>query len=161
MIQAIVWALVPTSGAGMSESGPMMPSSSVANRRVRASSSFALIARRVAGDAALGAAERDVDERALPGHPHGQRADVVEVGRRVEAQAALGRAARDVVLDAVALEDLGRAVVELDREVDGVLALRDAQHGAEAGVEGEVVGGGVELRSARRRARPRQRSVAA
>ena len=25
MIQAIVWALVPTSGAGMSESGPMMP----------------------------------------------------------------------------------------------------------------------------------------
>ena len=43
MIQAIVCALVPTSGAGMSESGPMMPSSSVANRRVSASSSFELI----------------------------------------------------------------------------------------------------------------------
>ena len=44
MIQAIVWALVPTSGAGMSESGPMIPSSSVAKRRVSASSSFVLIA---------------------------------------------------------------------------------------------------------------------
>jgi hypothetical protein len=43
MIQAIVWALVPTSGAGMSESGPMMPSSSVAKRRVSASSSVELI----------------------------------------------------------------------------------------------------------------------
>ena len=103
MIQAIVWALVPTSGAGMSESGPMMPSSSVANRRVSASSSFGLIARGSHGDAALRAAERHVDERALPGHPHGQRADVVEVGARVEAQAALGRTAGDVVLDAVAL----------------------------------------------------------
>ena len=45
MIQAIIWALVPTSGAGMSESGPMIPSSSVANRRVSASSSFGLISR--------------------------------------------------------------------------------------------------------------------
>ena len=102
MIQAIVWALVPTSGAGMSESGPMIPSSSVANRRVSASSSFELIERRIAGHAALRAAERDVDEGALPGHPHRQRADVVEVGLRVVSQAALGRSARDVVLDAVA-----------------------------------------------------------
>ncbi len=40
MIQAIVWAFVLTSGAGMSFSGPMMIEISVANRRVRPSSSF-------------------------------------------------------------------------------------------------------------------------
>ena len=39
MIQAMVWALVFTSGAGMSRSGPMRTSISVANRRVRLSSS--------------------------------------------------------------------------------------------------------------------------
>ena len=102
MIQAMVWAFVPTSGAGMSRSGPMMPSSSVAKRRVsaRALARSACVGSQV--DAALGAAERDVDQGALPGHPHRQRPDFVEVGRRVVAQAALGRAARDVVLDAVA-----------------------------------------------------------
>ena len=44
MIQAITWALVPTSGAGMSESGPITGSISVAKRRVRPSSSLPLIA---------------------------------------------------------------------------------------------------------------------
>ena len=39
MIQAIVWALVLTSGAGMSRSGPISTSISVAKRRVRFSSS--------------------------------------------------------------------------------------------------------------------------
>ena len=45
MIQAIVWALVPTSGAGMSESGPISTLSSVAKRRVSASVSRRLMAR--------------------------------------------------------------------------------------------------------------------
>ena len=45
MNQAMTWALVPTSGAGMSRSGPTIGSSSVAKRRVTASSSLALIAR--------------------------------------------------------------------------------------------------------------------
>ena len=45
MIQAMVWAFVPTSGAGMSESGPIIPSSSVAKRRVSASCSRGLISR--------------------------------------------------------------------------------------------------------------------
>jgi hypothetical protein len=49
------------------------------------------------------------------------------------------------VLDAVALEDLDRAVVALDREVDGPLALGDAQHGAQPRVEGKMVGGRIEL----------------
>jgi hypothetical protein len=39
MIQAMVWAFVLTSGAGMSRSGPMSGLISVANRRVRPSSS--------------------------------------------------------------------------------------------------------------------------
>ena len=64
---------------------------------------------------------------------------------RVVAEAALGRAAGDVVLDAVAREDADRAVVELDREVDRELALRDAQDLAQLLVEVEVIGGGVEL----------------
>ncbi len=56
-------------------------------------------------DAALGAAKRDVDDRALPGHPHRQRLDFVEGDVGVVADAALGRAAVDVVLDPVAGED--------------------------------------------------------
>jgi hypothetical protein len=45
MNQAMTWALVPTSGAGMSRSGPTSGSSSVAKRRVTASSSLTLIER--------------------------------------------------------------------------------------------------------------------
>ena len=50
----------------------------------------------IADDAALGAAEGNVDDGALPGHPTGQGAHFVErdVGR--VANAALGRAAGDV-----------------------------------------------------------------
>ena len=64
----------------------------------------------------------------------------------MEPQPALRRPARHVVLDAVALEDLHRAVVPLDREMDRELALRNAQHRTEAGLELDVVGRGVELR---------------
>ena len=61
------------------------------------------------------------------------------------ADAALGRAATQVVLDAVAGEDLDRAVVHLHGEVDGQLAARLAEDAAEAGVEVEPLGGQVEL----------------
>ena len=59
----------------------------------------------IANDAALGAAEGDVDDRALPGHPARQGANFVErhIGRI--AHAAFGRAAGDGVLHAVAGED--------------------------------------------------------
>ena len=40
IIQAMIWALVLTSGAGMSFSGPTRTSISVKKRRVRPSSSF-------------------------------------------------------------------------------------------------------------------------
>ena len=76
---------------------------------------------RIADDAALAAAEGNVDHGALPRHPGGQRAHFVErhIGR--EADAALGRTARDRVLHAIAGEDFDAAIVELDRDVDGDL----------------------------------------
>ena len=86
----------------------------------------------VADHAALGAAEGDVDHGALPGHPHGQGAHLVQGDVGVVADAALGRAAADVVLHAVAGEDLHRAVVHAHREVDGELALGLAQNLAHA-----------------------------
>ena len=60
---------------------------------------------RVADDAALGAAEGEVHQRALPRHPHRERLHLVERDAGVVADAALRRAARDVVRDAPAGED--------------------------------------------------------
>ena len=145
IIQAMTWALVLTSGAGMSFSGPMRTSISVEKRRVRR---LELLHRQLLGvddDAALAAAVRDADDRALPGHPHRQGLDLVEADVLVVADAALGRAAAEVVLDAVAGEDLDRAVVHLHGEVDGQLAARLAEDAAQAGVEVEPLGGQVEL----------------
>ena len=145
MIQAMIWAFVLTSGAGMSVSGPMRTAISVENRRVRPSSSFWRELLRVDDDAALAAAVRDADDRALPGHPHREGLDLVEGDVLVVADAALGRAAAEVVLDAVAGEHLDRAVVHVDREVDGQLAARLAQDPAQPWVEVEALGGQVEL----------------
>ena len=59
----------------------------------------------VADDAALGSAEGDVDDGALPGHPAGEGADFVEGDVGGVADAALGGAACDGVLDTIAGED--------------------------------------------------------
>ena len=145
MIQAIVWALVLTSGAGMSRSGPIRTSISVAKRRRQV---LELTARQLLGvddHAALAAAEGDAHDGALPGHPHREGLDLVDADVLVVADAALGRAATQVVLDAVALEDLDDAVVHLDREVDVQLAPGLTQDLAQAGVEVELLGGDVEL----------------
>ena len=82
---------------------------------------------RVADDAALRAAERQVHQRALPGHPHRERLDLVERDGRVVADAALRRAAGDVVRDAPAGEDAHGAVVHRgrDRDLDRLLALAE------------------------------------
>ena len=119
-------------------------------RREAAGHALELAARellRIADDAALGAAERDVHQRALPGHPHRERLDLVERDVRVVADAALGRAARDVVGDAVALEGLDRAVVHRhrDRDDDGLLALLQDVH--QALVDLEDVGHAAQLRA--------------
>ena len=70
----------------------------------------------VADDAALGAAEGNVDDSALPGHPAGQGAHFVEgdVGR--VADAAFGRAAGDGVLNAEAGEHFDATIVHGRRE---------------------------------------------
>ena len=134
MIQAMICALVPTSGAGMSLSGPIR----IADLRREAPGQPLELARATASwdrtmTPPLAPPKGMSDDGALPGHPHGQGLDLVERHVRVVADAALGRAAAQVVLDAVAGEDLDAAVVHLDREVDGQLALGLAQDLAQAG----------------------------
>ena len=82
MIQAIVCSSVPMSGAITSMRGPMMVSTSSVKRRVSRSFSPRERCGRVAGDAALGPAERQVHDAALPRHPHGQGRDLAEIDVR-------------------------------------------------------------------------------
>jgi len=96
-------------------------------------------------DAALAAAVRDPDDRALPGHPHGEGLDLVDADVLVIADAALGRATTEVVLDAVAGEDADRPVVHLDREGHGECPARLAQDLADARVQLQMFGREVEL----------------
>ena len=105
IIHAIVWLLVPTSGAGMSYSGPMFSPSACVKRRVMRWSSSRETWVRVELDAALAAAERDAHERALPRHHRGERLHVVERDGLVVAHAALEGPEQVVVLDAIALEE--------------------------------------------------------
>src|SRR5678816_613728 len=90
-------------------------------------------------------AERDADRRAFPGHPAGQRLDLVERHGGVEADAALGRPARDAVLDAVAFEDLVAAIIHTRGNRDDELALRTDQDFAKPRLELQVLRRGVEL----------------
>ena len=101
--------------------------------------------RRVADDAALAAAERDVRHGALPRHPGGQRRHFVERDAGVIADAALRRPERDVVLNAVAGEDFDLAVVHLDRTGDRDLSLRVGEDFPDAGLEVEDARRSVEL----------------
>src|SRR5262249_37503783 len=100
---------------------------------------------RVADDAALGAAEWDPHERALPGHPHRQCLHLVEGDVGVVADTALRRPARDVVGDAIPLEGLRRPVVHPDwnGNLDRLLAL--AEYGDEVRIDGEGGADAAEL----------------
>ena len=96
-------------------------------RRIAAGQLLELVARELLGvtrDPALRAAERDVHQRALPRHPHGERLDLVERDVGVVPDPALRRPARDVVRHPVSLKRLDRAVVhdDRDRDDDGLLA---------------------------------------
>ena len=79
---------------------------------------------RVEGDTTLGASERDVAERRLPGHPGGQRLYLVQVDHGVESDPTLVGPEQVVVLDPVTAEHPELAVVHPDREVDDDLVLR-------------------------------------
>ena len=102
-------------------------------------------ARGVADDAALAAAERDVRDRALPGHPGGERGHFVEADVGVVADAALGRPERDVVLHAIPGEDLDLAVVHLNRTRNDDLALGVREDLPDAGVEPQQARRSIEL----------------
>ena len=126
-IHAITRASVPTSGAGMSFSGPISLMISLVKRRVMRSSSRGASAFGSTITPPFAPPNGMPIERALPRHPHRERLDLVERDVGVVADAALRRAARDVVRDAVAREDLRAPVVHLrrDRDLDRLLALRE------------------------------------
>ena len=68
-------------------------------------------------DTALGAAEGQVDERALPRHQRGESFHLGVGNGRMEPNAAFVGAQDVVVLDPVALKDAVRIVVHANREV--------------------------------------------
>src|SRR6185436_14699826 len=104
MIHAITCSFVLTSGAGTSFSGPMASMISATYRRVNDSSSR-LDSRGIADDSPLTTAERHVCDRTFPGHPRGERRDLVERHVGVITDPAFRRTERDVVLHAVSGED--------------------------------------------------------
>ena len=118
MIQAIVCSLVFTSGAGTSFSGPMNSMISEVYRRVIRSSSPMAHLLGVADHSALGAAKRDVHDRALPGHPARQSAHFVERDLGRVADAAFAGTACNGVLNPESGENLDAAVVHGDRKVN-------------------------------------------
>ena len=82
---------------------------------------------RVAAHAALRAAVRQAQERALPGHPHRKRGALAEIDAGVVANAALRRPEHGRVLHAVGRERRVRAVVHPHREGQDQRALGSTQ----------------------------------
>ena len=134
-----------TSGAGTSAMGPTLLATWRTQPRQICSCSRCAEVMRIADHAALGAAQRDVDDGALPGHPHRQRANGVDGLLRVEADAALARAARIVVLHAEAAEDLYASVVHVARDGEVELTQRIAQKLAGSRIKTQVFSDFVEL----------------
>src|SRR5262249_16912114 len=91
------------------------------------------------------AAEGNVDHRALPRHPRGERLDLLERHARMVANPALGRATDDGMLDAVSSEDANRPVVHLHRERDDRDATRPLDELLDAGGQVEAGSGFLEL----------------
>ena len=97
------------------------------------------------GDAALGAAERDVHQSGLPGHDGGQAQDFVVVGVEMVADPAFAGPPRPVVLDAVPGEHLDAAVVHAHRNLHLHLAERPHENAPHVLLEVDQVGGALEL----------------
>ena len=68
----------------------------------------------VAGDATFCAAEREIHERALPTHPHGECGDFAEFDVWRVADTAFAGAEGEVVLDAMSGEGVNLAIVHPD-----------------------------------------------
>ena len=82
---------------------------------------------RAAADAALRAAVRQAEERALPRHPHRERRALAEVDRGVVADAALRRPEHGRVLHPVGRKRGDRPVVEANRQRQDHRTLRMAE----------------------------------
>ena len=126
-IQAISRSPVPMSGAGTFWLGLIRSrlQSSKAKRRVIMLHLVLVPLARVDAEAALGAAERHLDERALVGHQRRQRLDLVLVHGQREADAALDRLHVLGMHAAVAGEGVDRAA-QPHAEAHGVGRVADA-----------------------------------
>ena len=146
MIHAMVWGLVPMSGAGTSFSGPIWSMISAVYRRVIRSSSPR---ERLAGSQMTPplAPPKGMFTTAHFQVIHAESARtssrVTFLSNRIPP---LPGPARDVVEDPVADEDLDVAVVHDDRDRDLGLADRLPQHLVEARIEAELLRGDVEPR---------------
>ena len=100
---------------------------------------------RVADDAAFAPAERDADDRALPGHPHRKRFHFVERDAGVVANATFGGAARRIVLRAVTGKNLNRIIRHSYGKSDRQNLFALCQLGAEVIFHSKLSGSGVEL----------------
>jgi len=101
---------------------------------------------RIAANAALGPAKRNVDDGALPGHPRCQRTNFINIHIGRVAYAALGRAASEIVLDAKAFKDFYAPGIHARRDVDLQLAVGDAHHRIEIGVQIEQLRRAIKAR---------------
>src|SRR5215469_598998 len=82
----------------------------------------------IADDTAFSASEGNIDDGALPGHPHGQGTYFVLGNFGAKADAAFGRAAIDVVLYAVARKHFHVSIVHAHGEINDEFAFRFAQN---------------------------------
>jgi hypothetical protein len=82
---------------------------------------------RVADDATLATAQRDVHHGGFPGHPRRQGPNRIDRLLRVETDATFRRASRVVVLDTEAVENLDVAVVHANWQRHVKLAQRPTQ----------------------------------
>ena len=97
-------------------------------------------------NAALGSAERQADEGALPGHEHRQSRHLAEVDVGREADAAFGRAHGEHVLHPIAERGVDLVVrVAAERERDDNGTLRRPQPLVEVGVEIDELRDPIEL----------------
>src|SRR5258708_4715396 len=101
----------------------------------------------IANHAAFGAAKRDVDHRAFPGHPTRQSANFVESDIWTITDTALSRTARNRMLNPKPSEDFQLAVIHGDRNMHDQLAVGILQNFLHTFVQIEFLRGKVEARS--------------
>ena len=101
---------------------------------------------RVTDNAALCAAEREIHDRTLPGHPRGERLHLVQGDVHVETDAALGGTAGRVVQHANPGIDLDLAVVEQNGYRDDDLLLGMPKDLVQPGFQVEQFSGSIEPR---------------